>query len=41
MRGLSVHADANYYGTRPADALNRDQTPGHALLHVDARYQFD
>jgi iron complex outermembrane recepter protein len=41
MPALSVDADANYYGPRPADALNRFETPGYALLHLGARYKFD
>ena len=41
MPALSVDADANYHGARPADALNRFETPGYALLHVGARYRFD
>ena len=39
--GLSIDADANYYGPRPADALNRFHTPGYAVLNLGARYRFD
>ncbi|MGO1070459.1 TonB-dependent siderophore receptor [Lysobacter sp. CA199] len=39
--GLSFDADLNYYGPRPADTLNRFQTPGYALLNLGARYRFD
>lgn len=38
--GFSVDADATYYGPRPADDLNRQRTPGYALLNLGARYRF-
>lgn len=41
LPGLSLDADANHYGARPADALNRFQTPSYTLLHLGARYSFD
>lgn len=41
LPGLSLDADANYYGARPADALNRFRTPGYTLLNLGARYRFD
>lgn len=41
LPGLSFDADANYYGPRPADALNRFRTPGYTLVNLGARYRFD
>ncbi|MEH6415981.1 TonB-dependent receptor domain-containing protein [Pseudomonas sp. CGJS7] len=41
LPGLSLDADLNYYGPRPADALNRFDTPGYALLNLGARYRFE
>ena len=41
ISGLSIDVDANYYGPQYADALNRFETPGYALLNLGARYKFD
>lgn len=40
LPGLSLDADATYFAPRPADALNRFETPGYALLNIGARYAF-
>ncbi|MCL1635193.1 hypothetical protein M2650_11215 [Luteimonas sp. SX5] len=39
-RGVSIDADATYYGPRFVDERNRYRTPGYTLLNVGMRYRF-